>query len=637
MIGEQDRPLGATVQQRGSGLVGFGKLNFVRLRAGGFMRLGALSTAVTLWLLRTSGVLAFPLIDLTNQDQVPQGTELAAPDAQDLQHQLQIANGLTAPPGGGWTFVPGINIQELLTDNVEEQHSPRQADLVSYFAPGFSLAGDLPRLQVSLSYVPTLAIYTRTGSLDSLTNQLNGLATVTLMPDLAYVDVRALSGVHNLYGGLGGIGTLGAPAGAGATAQTAIPTLAGNAVGLNKMNEVQTTSFAISPYLLHDFGDWGTGKVGYSLGVTRSDTPTGFASAPLPTGGSNGQTLLSNEAMAHFATGDILKLLRNTIDLGVLQGRTSIEPAGAVVGVGSPPVLDGSTSSRIIATDTLSYALTRSLEVFVSGGHEDITYSNQTVSSATGIPGADGAILPTYTYSNVPGISIHDLTWRFGGTLTPGPDSSLTLAYGHQNGYNSFSVDGHYQATARTLLTVSYGSTLGTQLEYLQNQLNLAATNGTGALINGQTGGPLFGATNALPARDGVFRTDALNVGARTSLERDIIAFNLLLTKQTNSQSIAMSGSNSSKSVNASWLHQMRPDMTVSAALSFAVQDNTTGNVGAFNSGNSTSVVTSLAWQYQISDTLRANVRYSFLEQRSQITVYNAFQNMLIFGISKTF
>ena len=180
--------------------------------------------------------------------------------------------------------------------------------------------------------------------------------------------------------------------------------------------------------------------------------------------------------------------------------------------------------------------------MFVSGGHEDITYSNQTVSSATGIPGADGAVLPTYTYSNVPGISIHDLTWRFGGTLTPSPDSSLTLAYGHKNGYNSFSVDGHYQATARTLLTVSYGSTLGTQLEYLQSQLNLAATNGTGALINGQTGGPLFGATNALPAQDGVFRTDSLNVGSRTSLERDIIAFNLLLTKQTNSQGIATSG-----------------------------------------------------------------------------------------------
>ena len=389
------------------------------LGPGGFIRLGALSMALTLWLMRPSGVLAFPLIDVTNQDQVPQGTELAAPDAQDLQHQLQIVNGLAAPAGGGWTFVPRIDVQELRHQYAwRSSTAPGKPILSRILAPGFSLAGDLPRLQVALSYVPTLAIYTRTGSLDSVTNQLNGLATVTLMPDLAYVDVRALSGVHNLYGGLGGIGTLGAPAGAGATAQTAIPTLAGNAVGLNKMNEVQTTSFAISPYLLHDFGDWGTGKVGYSLGVTRSDTPTGFASAPLPTGGSNGQTLSSNEAIAHFATGDILKLLRNTIDLDVLQGRTSIDQAGAVVGVGSPPVLDGSTSSRIIATDTLSYALTRSLEVFVSGGHEDITYSNQTVSSATGISGADGAILPTYTYSNVPGISIHDLTWRFGGIWT---------------------------------------------------------------------------------------------------------------------------------------------------------------------------------------------------------------------------
>ncbi len=635
MIGEQDQPRVATVQQLASGLVGFGKPNFAHLRAGGLTRLGALGIAVALWLLRASGVLAFPLIDLPNQDQVPQGTELATPDAQDLQHQLQIANGLAAPAGGGWTFVPRIDVQELLTDNVEEQHSPRQADLVSYFAPGFSLAGDLPRLQVSLSYAPTLSIYARTGSLDSLTNQLNGLATVTLMPDLAYVDVRALSGVHNLYGGLGGLGTIGAPAGAGATAQTAIPTLAGNAAGLTKLNEVQTTSFIISPYLLHDFGDWGTGKVGYSLGLSRSDTPSGFASAPFPTGGSNGQTLLSNEELAHFATGDFLGLLKNTIDLDMLQGRTYLDLTGAVAAPGSPSVIDGSTSSRIVATDSLSYALTRSLVVFVSGGHEDISYSSQTVSGAPGLFGANGALPPTYTYLDVPGLSIHDLTWRFGGIWTPSPDSSLTMSYGHQNGYNSISADGHFQATARTLLTVSYSSILGTQLEYLQNRLNLAATNGTGALINSQTGGPLFGATNALAAQDGVYRTDELNVGSNTVLERDIIAFGLLLTKQTDSQSAAMSGS--SKSVSATWLHRMRPDMTTSAAISFAIQDHTIGNAVSFTPGNSTSVVTSLAWQYQISDTLGANVRYSFLEQQSPIAVYSMFQNMLIVGISKTF
>jgi uncharacterized protein (PEP-CTERM system associated) len=606
-----------------------------RLHQFGFSRLRVTGVAVALGLLRAADAAAFPLIDPTNQDQVPQGTELAAPDAQDLQHQLQIVNGLAAPPGGGWTFVPRIDVQELLTDNVEQQHSARQADLVSYFAPGFSLVGDLPRLQMSLSYAPTLSIYARTGSLDSLSNQLNGQATLTLVPDLAYVDVRALSGVHNLYGGLGGIGTIGAPAGAGATAQTAIPTLAGNTQGLNKNNEVETTSFSISPYLLHNFGDWGTGKIGYSLGVTRSDTPSGFASVPLPTGGTNGQTLLSNEEIAHFATGDILEFLKNTFDLDMLQGQTTVDTAGTTVGGGIPAPFSTSTSSRIIATDTVSYALTHSLVVFVSGGHEDITYSNQTISSATATVGANGAVLPTYTYRSVPGTSIHDLTWSFGGTWTPRPDSSLTVSYGHNDGFDSFSVNGRYQATARTLLTASYGSTLGTQLEYLQNQLNLAATNGTGGLVNGQTGGTLFGPTNALAVQDGLFRTDSLTVGSSTTLDRDIISFNLLLTKQTNSQATSTTGT--SKSFSAAWLHQMRPDMTVSGTISLAIQDQMVGAFSGVSPGYSTSVVAGLAWQYQLSDTLSASVRYSFLEQQSPTAVYSFFQNMLILGISKTF
>ena len=107
-------------------------------------RLCRMAVAAMLGLARSEGAAAFPLIDPTNLDQVPHGTELAAPDASDLRHQLQIVNGLGAPAGGGWTFVPRVDFQEMLTDNVLDQHSPRQADLVSYFAPGFSLAGDLP-------------------------------------------------------------------------------------------------------------------------------------------------------------------------------------------------------------------------------------------------------------------------------------------------------------------------------------------------------------------------------------------------------------------------------------------------------------------------------------------------------------
>ncbi|MDR3534674.1 MAG: hypothetical protein P4L90_29430 [Rhodopila sp.] len=576
----------------------------------GTLRLRALGLAAALLLARTGGAAAFPLLDVATEGQVPQGTDLAAPDVQDLRHQLQLVNGLAAPAGGGWTVVPRIDVQEMLTDNVFQVHSPRQADLVTYVAPGFSIAGDLPRMQLMFSYAPTLAMYTRSSSLNALTQQMNGLGTITLVPDLAYVDVRALSGVQNQYGGFGGLGGIGAPAGAAATAQTAVPSLSGNAQGLTRNNEVQTTSVGISPYLLRRFGDWGVGKIGYSVDVTRSNPLSGFASSPFPTGGNNGQSLVTNEQTAHFVTGDVLQYLQNSIDVDLMQSQTSTD-AGFFNGAtgATAPNTTHTTSTREIVTDQITYQVSRGIAVFAMGGHENISYS--------GI-----GFRP-----------IDDMTWSLGTTLTPNPDSSLTLSYGHQDGFNSLAVNGHYAVTARTVLNVSYGSTLGTQLQNLQRQLNLATNGGNGTLVNGQTGGQLFGSTNALGLQEGVFRTDTLAVGSETVLDRDIISLNLMLTKQTTTGGAAAT-STSAKTFNATWLHQMRPDMTVNAAIAYSLQDQ---GAAVFNPGNSTSIVASIAWQYQISDTLGASVRYSFLERQSAVAAYSINQNMLILGISKTF
>ena len=51
--------------------------------------------AAAIWLAGSGVAVAFPLIDPSNQGTVPTGTELAAPDLQDLRHQLQLANGMT--------------------------------------------------------------------------------------------------------------------------------------------------------------------------------------------------------------------------------------------------------------------------------------------------------------------------------------------------------------------------------------------------------------------------------------------------------------------------------------------------------------------------------------------------------------
>jgi hypothetical protein len=154
--------------------------------------------------------------------------------------------------------------------------------------------------------------------------------------------------------------------------------------------------------------------------------------------------------------------------------------------------------------------------------------------------------------------------------------------------------------------------------------------------VNAQTGGQLFGATNALAVQEGVFRTTTLAVGSQTTLNRDIISINLLMAKQSSSGGTNPSSAET-KTASVSWLHQMRPDVTVSAAISYSIQDQSSGFVSAANPGNNTSVVGTLAWQWQISDTLSANMRYSFLERSSAVTAYDVYQNILILGISKQF
>jgi hypothetical protein len=579
------------------------------------LRWRTLGLAAVLLLARTGGAAAFPFLDATSDDQVPQGTELTAPEAQDLQHQLQLANGLGAPAGGGWTIVPQISWQEMLTDNVLEAHSPRQWDIGTFISPGINIAGDLPRVTLTFSFAPTLSMYARTTELNALTYQMNGVANVTLVPELAFVDVRALAGVQSAFGGLGGLGTVGAPAGAAATTQAGgIGGVAGNAQGLNKDNEVQTTSFGVSPYLLRQFGDWGTGKVGYSVNVSASDSVSGFVAPPFPSGGMNATTMVSNEEIANFTTGAFLEFFQDNFNVDLQQSQGTAG-AGVINGQTGAPLQTPRTlsSTREVISDQITYVVARSLSVFATGGHEDIVYSG------IGAQKIDG------------------LTWSLGATWTPNPDSSLTISYGHQNGSNSLTANGHYALTASTLLTVGYGSTLGTQLEQLQNQLNLETNNANGTPVSAQNRGQLYGATNALAVVDGVFKTTTLTVGSETSLDRDTFSINLLMATQTSSGGGGNGTSMQSKTANVSWLHQMRPDMTVSAAISYAIQDQTVGVISAANPGNNTSIAASLAWQWQISDTITGSVRYSFLERQSPVVIYDMFQNMLILGISKRF
>ncbi len=560
---------------------------------------GWIATCLTaLALTRPDAARAFPLLDTGGTGDGPVATDLSAPDAQDLKHQLQIANGLQGlAAGGGWTFQPRVSFQEALTDNVLQASSPRRWDLTTYISPGMTLVGNTERAQVSLDYAPVLVMNARTGSQNALNQQLNGTATITAIDEFAFLDLRAVSGVQSSRGALGGGGTIGAGniggltagAGAGGLGQT----------GLTRQNELQTSSIAISPYVVRKFGDYGTLRVGYSLNIGQSSPVNGFQYLPIPSG-SGAQSLISNEQTVNFKTGDFLDDFQDTFNLDFTQSMSRFQ--SGTLTTGSTAAITSTRSTREIITDEVSYAVNRWAKLNVTVGHEHITYTG-------------AGIAP-----------IDDFTWNIGTTLTPNPDSAITIGYGHQQGTNSLTFDGHYQLTARTSISASYNESLGTQLENLRNQLGAGAISANGGTVNATTGGQQFTGTNNTPSQAGIFRFQTFTATVNTRRDRDTLTFTL-----NSSTSTATGGTSSaqtstrSSGVVVTWVHEMAPDLTL----------NTSASYYALSSGSS--IAFNAALQYTITASLAASVRYTFFKSTSTTPLLNLYEDILLLGITKQF
>jgi hypothetical protein len=564
-----------------------------------------------LLLAQAGGAAAFPLIDPTNQDQVPQGTDLASPDAQTLQHQLQLANGFGAPVGGGWTIVPRLNVDEMFTDNVLQLNSPRRWDLVTLVTPGISVAGDLPRLQVKLDYNPTLSLAARTDSQDAISQSLNGTALLTLVPDLAFVDLRALASVQSTSGLLAGTS-------AGNAGTSTTPT--NNTVGLSNEDRTQTSNFEISPYLLHKFGDIGTGKLGVSASETQYATSTGFAASPFPTGGGQGGRQLTTEEIGQFTTGAFLERFSDAFSVDLTQTTASANSVISAQGNVTAIPTTNFSSRRDVIQDQLNYAANRWATIFGTIGHENISYS-QTLAQ-----------------------KINDVTWSLGVTLTPNPDSSLTVSYGHQNGSNSFQASAHYALTARTTVSGSYAQTLGTELQQVESEVQFGIIGPNGQFISGANGQPLifngFEANNVLA----VYRFNTFSMNIQTTLDRDTMSLGVVLGNQTTTGGVP--SSSTFDTFTAQWQHSLRPDLTLNSAITYTKQTQTGGQqcfgtlldvCGGSNFGDSTGYFVTSVLNYTLTDSLSTHVRLSFYDRMSPLVIDRYYQSLLLVGFTKTF
>ncbi len=560
---------------------------------------------------QTGNAWAFPFIDAGNRDNAPTGaplgTELPETDAKGLRRQQRLT--IPGAPGNpsAWTIVPRLTIQEQITDNALEVTAPRRPDLRTTIEPGISITANTARIDLKFDYAPSLAFHAVNGPLNGITQQLNATGQVTVVPDLMFVDVRGVAGVQSRLGAMAGGGTLGSAASTGAN-------FAGGGQGLNRQNAVQTTSFGVSPYLLKKFSDYGTAKFGVSADVSRSSQVTGFAASPFPTGsGAGAQNLLTTEQIASFTTGEALGRLQNTLSFNMSQSQSK---GTFATGATTAATSAAFTSRRMTLNNQVSYALNRTFTLLASIGQQEIQYSQ----------------------NNAP--NIKGLTWNAGVTVTPGPDSSITVTYGHLNGTNSLAVNGKVALTGLTTLSFDYSNTIGTQLENLQNQLNNTVIGANGQAINAVTGGQQFGATNGLGVQNGVFRYDTLNISLSTAVERGTIQANATWSIQTGAGG-ANSGNNSDiKTLSLSWNRQLWPDLTLSTSASYSLikrSGSAAAAAGGTSGGTDKSISGSVGLQYTVSESTTLTGRYTFFDRTSRIPGYGLYENILLLALTKQF
>src|SRR5206468_13020533 len=177
----------------------------------------------------------------------------------------------------------------------------------------------------------------------------------------------------------------------------------------------------------------GTAELRYSLTDTSTNISGTQGSGVLTPAGTalQNSSQNTNEVTAVFLTGE---------NLGRLQSRVLLDAAqssGNGVNQGN----------QLIGTIESAYAVTGRIAALTTIGHEQLNF---------------GGLPPTH---------IDDLVWGLGTKLTPKPDSTIVISYGHRNGVTAPYASILYNITARTSLSASYSEGLSTVNQDIANNL----------------------------------------------------------------------------------------------------------------------------------------------------------------------
>jgi len=379
-----------------------------------------------------------------------------------------------------------------------------------------------------------LGLYARTTSQNSLAHFLNLSGQFIVLPEWLFINVRALAGVQPIAGGFAGLNG----SSLGLVQTNSLGASIANSVALSRRDQAQNILFSVSPYLLRQYGDYGTLRIDNSIKYTNRSTVGGFGTFPLTAFGQASQSAFTTEQAVRFESGEVLERIKSTTE-GVLS-QTPMSPTSGLEGRSTGPAY----SSRQVFTNKLAYALSRSATVFGTLGYESIRYQG--------------------------GLSqdINGIVWSLGITLLPNPDSTVTLSYGKREGALSLAFDGVYSLTSRTRVSASYSNRLATQLQNLERELDQSTVTSQGILVESLTGTPITASNNGLALQPGLFRYDLLSANIQTDLNRDSFRLSMYSTTQSPVSPVSTSQTSKARTISLSWQRELRPDLSLTAVLS---------------------------------------------------------------------
>ena len=526
----------------------------------------------------------------------------------DLRGQLQqfLPGVLPRTTGPAFLVSTSLAVDAGATDNAARVDRPRRADLFTELSPTILVSGDTSRLKVNLNYAPVASIYAKTPGQNRFDQFGNAVTLFTAVPETMFVDLRGSVTQQSRTGGY---------------AQTSTQTL-------NRSNQVQTVALSVTPYAERRFGGWGTARIGYSLAETIQSNPR-----QQNTLNDNQPALLNDSGLG--AVGNLLtQRERVSFASGENLGRINDAAAAEAIQYSGGGAYRGAHRNQL--TNDIGYAVTRTITALAGFGYQDLRFGG------------------------TPGVRISEPLWSVGGRIAPNPDSTLTVTYGHRDGFNAAAVDGSYAPTARTRLFVRYSTGLTTDAEEQQSLLQSTNVGPTGLLVDSVTGAPVSSASGAFGTQNNLYRLRRFSVTGLLVLNRDSLSIGIAQDDRTNVNSTVTSigtpalpaGASSTGILGTlSWQHELSPTLSSSASVSYAVESSgRTSNSAA--SGSPRTIQTSISLAYILTETLTASARYLFTDRsgntgsaaQANINPFSSAQagqnlteNLLLVGLRKSF